>query len=444
MKLEQIESVFNSLNTVLMEQLRSGEYLILQLSGEESQFIRFNRARVRQTGMVIDANLTIKFIQNDRTAYASFPLRGDIGVDTANALDNLEYLRQEVQQLPLDPYIVLPGNQGSSHEVYAGKVLNPESAIDSILSVTENLDFTGLYAGGRIIRANANSAGQKHWFATDSYFLDYSLIAPSEKAVKSIFAGRFWNQDEYEKQIKESIGQLQKLDSNIYPLEPGKYRTYFAPEAVGHLIGMLSWGAISESSLRSGGSALNKLRAGKKLSQLFTLKENFAGGNVPRFNELGEMSELELPLIVEGELINTLVSSRTAKEYGLQSNGASSGEGLRAPEVEAGTLTKDSILKTLDTGLYLANLHYLNWSDQTGGRITGMTRYACFWVEKGEIIAPIKDMRFDESLYNFLGDNLIGVTDFREFIPETGTYEQRALGGYLMPGMLVEDFAFTL
>ena len=31
------------------------------------------------------------------------------------------------------------------------------------------------------------------------------------------------------------------------------------------------------------------------------------------------------------------------------------------------------------------NLHYLNWSDNIGGRITGMTRYACFWVENGEI-----------------------------------------------------------
>ncbi len=41
------------------------------------------------------------------------------------------------------------------------------------------------------------------------------------------------------------------------------------------------------------------------------------------------------------------------------------------------------------------------------GEITGMTRYACFWVEKGEIVAPIENLRFDDYLYRFLGEGLI-------------------------------------
>jgi predicted Zn-dependent protease len=65
-------------------------------------------------------------------------------------------------------------------------------------------------------------------------------------------------------------------------------------------------------------------------------------------------------------------------------------------------------------------------------------------VENAEIVAPIKDLRFDESLYAFLGENLEALTDFQEFIPEIDTYESRSLGGSLMPGMLVRDFTFTL
>jgi predicted Zn-dependent protease len=125
-------------------------------------------------------------------------------------------------------------------------------------------------------------------------------------------------------------------------------------------------------------------------------------------------------------------------------NGAGRGEGLRSPVVSTGVLKESEVLPSLDRGLYLSNLHYLNWSDRNSGRITGMTRYACFWVENGKIVAPIKDLRFDDSLYAFLGENLLGLTDFQEFIPETGTYESRSLGGQLMPGLLVEDFTFTL
>jgi predicted Zn-dependent protease len=207
---------------------------------------------------------------------------------------------------------------------------------------------------------------------------------------------------------------------------------------------MFSWGGVSEASLRQGGSALAKMRKGKTLSPLFNLRENFKAGNVPRFNDLGEMAPEELPLIVEGKLVNTLVSSRTAKEYGLWSNGAGTREGLRSPEVSPGSLKEEDILSELDRGLYLSNLHYLNWSDRPGGRVTGMTRYACFWVEKGEIVAPIQDLRFDDSLYAFLGENLLALTEFQEFIPQTGTYEGRSLGGFLMPGLLGEDFTFTL
>jgi predicted Zn-dependent protease len=117
---------------------------------------------------------------------------------------------------------------------------------------------------------------------------------------------------------------------------------------------------------------------------------------------------------------------------------------MRSPEVAVGKLAEADILKQLGTGLYLSNLHYLNWSDRTGGRITGMTRYACFWVENGEFTAPIENLRFDDSMYDFFGGNLEAFTDFHEFIPNTGTYETRSLGGILVPGMLVNKFTFTL
>jgi predicted Zn-dependent protease len=73
-----------------------------------------------------------------------------------------------------------------------------------------------------------------------------------------------------------------------------------------------------------------------------------------------------------------------------------------------------------------------------------MTRYACFWVENGQIVAPIENLRFDETLYQFWGEKLLDFTDFQEFIPEVGTYGSRQLGGSMVPGMLVKDFTYTL
>lgn len=438
------ELSFNSVSEKLFNNLKEGEYLIIQLTGEKSHFIRFNHAKVRQTGMVIDAEVSLKLISSQKTAYANFPLTGNEEIDLSLALENLDYLRAEIKLLPEDPYIVLPQYHTSSHEVYHGNLLNPEIAIESILKPVQGLDFTGYYAGGLMIRANYNSLGQKHWFATDSFFIDYSLINHNHKAIKGTFSARDWDLNQYKHQINWNKQQLEKLNLPIHEVKPGSYRTYLAPSAIASLLGMFSWGAISEASLQQGGSALAKMRQEENLSPLFSLKENFESGNVPRFNDLGEVSPNELSLIESGKLLNTLISSRTALEYNLTANGANSSESLRSPEVKAGSLKEEEILNNLDTGLYLSNLHYLNWSDRPSGRITGMTRYGCFWVEKGKIVATIKDLRFDDSLYSFFGHNLIALTDFREFIPEVSTYESRSLGGCLVPGALVNQFTFTL
>jgi predicted Zn-dependent protease len=117
---------------------------------------------------------------------------------------------------------------------------------------------------------------------------------------------------------------------------------------------------------------------------------------------------------------------------------------MRSPVLAVGDLAPSEVLAALDTGLFLSNLHYLNWSDRTNARITGMTRYACFWVEGGKLSAPIQNLRFDDSVYRVLGDNLESITSSGEFIPSTDTYGQRSLGGIFAPGLLVKNFIFTL
>ena len=59
-------------------------------------------------------------------------------------------------------------------------------------------------------------------------------------------------------------------------------------------------------------------------------------------------------------------------------------------------------------------------------------------------MAPIENLRFDDDLYRFLGEGLIGLTDEQTFVPEVGTYDNRSLGGMWMPGMLIDQFRYTL
>jgi predicted Zn-dependent protease len=443
--IDRLEASFDRVLAGLLQSLQADEQFTLRLQGEVSQFTRFNHAKVRQTGIVTDGSLQLKLIAQQRSSSVEFPFTGDSEIDLAQARAALASLRLEVPQLPIDPYLVLPTGTATSHEVHAGELLPDAEVVTTLLPVVANLDFTGLYAGGVVMRGYADSSGQKHWFATQSYTLDYSLFTSTGQAVKGTLAGSHWDDAAYQAKITESKTQLTRLEQPLKTIERGKYRTYLAPAATADLLGMLSWGGISEAALQQGRSCFGALQRGEQsLSSQLTISENFQRGLVPRFNELGEIAPAKLTLIDRGKLANTLVNARTAKEYQKPANGANRGESLRSAEIGTGDLTPERILASLDTGLYLSNLHYLNWSDRPTGRVTGMTRYACFWVERGEIVAPIANLRFDESLYRCWGDNLMALTNSVEFIPDVDTYSRRQLGGSWVPGLLVEDFTYTL
>ena len=119
-------------------------------------------------------------------------------------------------------------------------------------------------------------------------------------------------------------------------------------------------------------------------------------------------------------------------------------EAPKSIELSAGNLTCDAVVEQLHTGVYINNVWYLNYSDRLACRLTGMTRFATFWVENGKIQAPLNVMRFDESIYRMLGENLVDLTSEREFILDSRSYHQRSTDSGRLPGALVEDFSFTL
>ena len=440
-----MENLFKDLTKMIFKKLKSNELLTISFSGEESNFIRINKSKVRQTTNVINASISLELIIGNKKASHEFTFTKDFDINLFRVNNELKKMRNYINELPEDPFIVNPSSENSSREVINGNLLEDDEILDAILPVLSSVDCSGIWASGKIFRGIANCKDVFHWFETENYSFDYSLITEEEKMVKETYAGNEWKQKDYLTFVENSITKLHSMRGSSLKLKPGKYRTFIAPAGVADFINMFNWGGISESAIRQGSSAFCKMRENKvSLSPKFNLREDFSMGLMTRFNSYGELSPTKLDLISSGILKNTLISSRTALEYNLISNKAEGSEGLRTPIFKPGDLNNEKILNEIGTGIYLSNLHYLNWSDKPNGRITGMTRYASFWIEDGEIKAPIEQMRFDDSFYNFFGDNLYAITDRNEIIPNVSTYSGRSLGGVKCPGVIVDDFKLTL
>ena len=111
-----MEDIFNRLSDQLFSYLKKDEHLIISFDGENSQFIRFNNASIRQTGLVDDATMGLKYIANGRTCHGAFTVSGNQDIDIQRAECEIDRMRIESKEIPVDPFLVLPKNAVNRRE----------------------------------------------------------------------------------------------------------------------------------------------------------------------------------------------------------------------------------------------------------------------------------------------------------------------------------------
>ena len=444
---------FMALAAVLDNALQGTEQYKCWFAAEATDFVRFNRSAIRQSGHVRQSILTLDLIDGRRHAASVVTVAGDLDQDRALIASTIAALRAQLPDLPDDPYLLLPSAVVDSEQIIPSGLPPIEDIVDQVLTGADGLDLVGILAAGPIHRGFANASGQRNWHESATFNLDWSLYLSADatgsqrrdKAVKSSYAGADWNAAEFKARLDTAIAQLALLARPPVTIPPGAYRAYLTPTAMNEIVSMFNWNGLSEKALRTRQSAVRRMRDEDVcLHPSITLRELTAEGIAPNFQGEGFAKPPSVTLIEGGRLVGSMIAPRTATEYDLQTNGADADEGMKSLDLAAGDLPMAEALDQLGTGIYVSNLWYLNFSDRANCRITGMTRFATFWVEDGEIAAPLNVMRFDDSMYRLLGDNLLALTRERELIIANDTYLERSTASARMPGALVKDFNFVL
>jgi predicted Zn-dependent protease len=438
-----VEAYFRELSDTLCAGLAAGEVLLLNCRGEDSDFARLNRNRIGQIGHVHQQILELDLFHQGRETRAAMSLSGSRDEDLVQARGLLGRLRAQLALLPADPHLHYATTVHNTTHHGENRLPAPGEALEALIGAARGLDLVGIWAGGEQSHGFANSLGQFNWHSTCSFNLDWSLHRAGDKAVKLNYAGVAWSSDFLEQKIARARETLALLGQTPRTLAPGRYRVFLAPSALYELLELVGWGGFGLKSHRTAQTPLlGMIREGVTLHPSVNVIEHHAAGLAPCFTRAGFIKPERVELIMAGRYRDCLAGRRSAKEYGAAVNCA--GEQPASLELGGGGLHQDEAFSTLGTGLYISNLWYANFSDRNHCRITGMTRYACLWVEQGRPVAPVNAMRFDESLYHILGDRLEGLTREHEHILDSGSYEWRSTTSARLPGALVNDFTFTL
>jgi predicted Zn-dependent protease len=220
------------------------------------------------------------------------------------------------------------------------------------------------------------------------------------------------------------------------PLEPGRYDVVLEPEAVSNLLWFLCEG-FGALAVKEGRSFLTD-----------KLGEKIAGDNISIVDDVYHDLHVGVPFdwegvekrrvsLIGGGVARGMVHDRsTAAADGTESTG----HGLPVPNtegplathlvMEGGSATLDDLIGSVDRGVLVTRFWYTRVVDPIKVIITGMTRDGTFLIEKGKIVRPLINMRFNESVLNML-------SSVEDMTPQT------IATGLVVPGVKARGFAFS-
>ena len=226
-------------------------------------------------------------------------------------------------------------------------------------------------------------------------------------------------------------------------LEAGTYTVVLEPAATATLVGFLAFMGFAGRAYLEGRSCFDGREGEQVAAPSISIWDD---GADPR--TLGAPFDFEgvprerVDLIKDGVFMDAVYDLRTGKQAGRPSTG----HGLPAPNpewpfplnlfMEEGDATLDDMIKSTQRGVLVTRFHYSNIVNPIESSITGMTRDGTFLIERGEIVGPVMNFRFTQSIIDAL-TNVSLVGRKAELASEFFFSSSR------VPALKIEEFHFS-
>ena len=152
-----LKTYLKTLSQAIFSKLTLDEELSLFVHSEESQFIRFSQAKVRQNTTVHQHEVVVTYQKDQRKIKFTLNLCLDQSIDTASILKELQICRAQLPLTDIYPQYVAMENHGVSESIK--KVERPDD-LAMLKTITESFsgtDMAGLYCSGPVRQVSINS-----------------------------------------------------------------------------------------------------------------------------------------------------------------------------------------------------------------------------------------------------------------------------------------------
>jgi predicted Zn-dependent protease len=227
-------------------------------------------------------------------------------------------------------------------------------------------------------------------------------------------------------------------------MPPGAYVVVLEPAAVTDILEFMAWFGFGGLGFVEGRTFM----AGK-------LGQKVLGDNITILDDAYHSLQQGLPFDFEGlpRQRLTLVENGVAKAVvhdrvtARRAQTQTTGHALPQPSAEgpypldlvlsSGNSSVEEMISSTERGILVTRFHYTNLVEPMDLVLTGMTRDGTFLIEKGKVAAPLKNLRFTQSVVEALREvELIS----RE---QKTTHSDWGPGSYTAPALKIRRFNFS-
>ena len=406
---------------------------------------RFADASITTSGGITDVIVEVTVTLGRKRASASTNV-----LDEATLKRTVDLAAQLARLSPDDPEL-MPELGPQNHAVVNAYIedtanLSPIARAGAVRRTIEGTGGGQIFSAGfldanAIAVAVATSSGLFAFHRTTDVDLSMTARTPDGTGSGWASAGsRDWGKID-PAAIGRAAARKAESSRNPQAIDARPMTAVLEPQATNDLVPLLS-GALNARAADEGRSAFSKPSGGTRIG------EKVMDERVTLYSDPADPDLLAVPFDVEGfplrrtvwiekgVLRNLSYTRYWAQRQKMQPTGTSiynggsnvTGGGLK---MTGGTKSTEELIAACERGVLVTHFFYIRSLEPRTVLYTGLTRDGAFLIEKGKVVRPIKNLRWNESPLLMLNR-----------LEDIGRPEAVAAGRH-MPALRIRDFNFT-
>ncbi|MGQ0833097.1 MAG: TldD/PmbA family protein [Microthrixaceae bacterium] len=353
--------------------------------------------------------------------------------------------------LPADPHF--PGLAGPAtfaqvdHFDAATATADPDSraaVVADFVSTGEGLESAGYCSTDSDVHVLCSSSGLQCASRTtmaqvDAIHRATSAVGPPTDGYGQCTSGRLADLDG--RRVGEIAARKAQGGADPISLPPGSYEVVLEARAVASVVLFPAWLGFNGKAHAEGTSFVQLGEA-----QMDERIEIWDDATDPR--SLGRAYDAEgtpkrrLDLVRHGVTVGLAHDRRSAALAGVEPTGSSVGSEAFGGYpgdlfVGGGDETLGQLVASVERGLLVTDFWYNRILDPKTQVVTGLTRNGLFLIERGEVVAPVQNLRYTQSVIGALAPGrVLGLGDDAQLVSNEG-------GIVHVPSMRLASWAFT-